>query len=237
MNTLVNPVDRVHDALLVIDVQNDFCANGALAVPGGDEIIPGLLALSSRFDTIVLTQDFHPQGHGSFASTHGLPPFSTIDMAYGEQVLWPDHCVQGSQGADFRSALVNNANGCGLLAKACAIIRKGMNQHVDSYSAFFENDHCSATGLAGFLKGRGISRVFCTGLAYDFCVGFSALDAVAAGLKAVVVKDLTRAISMPMPGGIDATSVDAIERKFAMSGVEVVSAADLAPRMPAPRRG
>lgn len=206
-------INRKTDALLIIDIQNDFCPGGALAVAGGDEIVNGVNELAKQFDTIVFTQDNHPAGHASFASSHGQPAFSNIKMPYGDQTLWPDHCVQNTNGAAFRLELDE------LLGRATAVIRKGMNPAVDSYSAFLENDK-SATGLGGFLRARGVERVFCVGLAYDFCVGFSAIDARKEGFEAVVVKDLTRAIAMPL--GDDKTTVNAIEDEFSKSGVLVI---------------
>lgn len=225
MNTLtINPKT---DALLVIDIQNDFCPGGALAVAGGDEIVPGVAALAARFDTVVLSQDWHPAGHASFASTHGKAPFSSIDLAYGPQTLWPDHCVQGSLGAAFTDALA----AAGVVDRAAAVVRKGANPGIDSYSAFFENDKTTPTGLAGYLREKGIERVFLVGLAYDFCVGYSAIDARAQGFEAVVVKDLTRAIAMPLDTG---TTVDAIETRFHETGVELASSAALNPARPRP---
>lgn len=209
------PLRPATDALIVIDPQNDFCDGGALAVPGGQEVLPGIAALAQSFSTIVLTQDFHPPGHASFASTHGQAPGSTANLAYGPQTLWPDHCVQGTPGAAFHATVYReNAAPEGevpraLADRAAVIVRKGMNPGVDSYSAFFENDQTTATGLAGWLRERGITRVFCVGLAYDFCVGFSALDARKVGLEAVVVKHLTRAIAMPVPEGTSETAMDA----------------------------
>lgn len=176
------------DALVIVDVQNDFCPGGALPVPGGDEIVPGINALPD-FGTVVLTQDYHPDGHKSFASSHGQDPYTTTTLSYGEQVLWPDHCVWGTPGAAFHKDIVTHA-----LHAAHTIIRKGKNPEIDSYSAFFENDRVTATGLGGYLKERGVKRVFFVGLAYDFCVGYSALDAVKEGFEAVVIEDLTRAI-------------------------------------------
>ncbi|MCL4151582.1 UNVERIFIED_CONTAM: hypothetical protein GTU68_033785, partial [Idotea baltica] len=156
-------------ALLVIDVQNDFCPDGALAVAGGHEIVPGINAMMDKFSAVVLTQDWHPTGHSSFASTHaGAAPYDLIDMPYGSQVLWPDHCIQGSQGAAFHPLLKTN--------KADLVIRKGYNPAIDSYSAFFENDHKTPTGLEGYLRTRGIKEVTLVGLALDFCVNYSAVD-------------------------------------------------------------
>jgi len=176
-------------ALIVIDVQNDFCPGGALAVPEGDLIVPGINALMNDFDTVVLTQDWHPAGHSSFASSHaGKSPYELAEMPYGPQVLWPDHCVQGSGGADLHADLnVTRAN---------VIIRKGTNPAIDSYSAFFENDQTTPTGLEGYLKSLGVTEVTMVGLATDFCVQFSALDAVRLGLEVTLREDLCRAIDL-----------------------------------------
>jgi nicotinamidase/pyrazinamidase len=174
-------------ALLVIDVQNDFCPGGALAVPGGDEIVPGINALMDDFDAVILTQDWHPPGHSSFASQHpGKAPMEMTEMPYGPQVLWPDHCVQGSPGGAFHPDLDAD--------RADMIVRKGFRRDVDSYSAFFENDHETPTGLEGYLRTRGISRLTLVGLATDFCVNFSAVDAAKLGFETVVREDLARAI-------------------------------------------
>ncbi len=177
------------NALIVIDVQNDFCPGGALAVPEGDQIVSGINALMAEFDTVVLTQDWHPAGHSSFASSHqGKSPYDMIDMPYGPQVLWPEHCVQGSAGADFHAQLDTS--------RANAIIRKGMNPAIDSYSGFLENDQKTPTGLEGFLKKLGIGHVTLVGLATDFCVQFSALDAARLGFDVTVREDLCRAIDL-----------------------------------------
>ncbi|MGB1009124.1 MAG: bifunctional nicotinamidase/pyrazinamidase [Thiolinea sp.] len=178
-----------NDLLLVIDVQNDFCPGGALAVPDGDAVVPVINTLMDDFQHVVLTQDWHPGGHSSFASGHaGAEPFSMTDMSYGSQTLWPDHCVQGSPGAEFHPHLRVN--------RAELIIRKGFRPAIDSYSAFFENDQSTPTGLTGYLKERGIKRVFCCGLATDFCVRFSAEDAVKQGFETVVIEEACRAIDM-----------------------------------------
>ena len=177
------------EALIVIDLQNDFCPGGALAVAGGDEIVPLVNDLIRHADHVVMTQDWHPAGHSSFSSSHaGRQPFETIDMAYGPQTLWPDHCIQGSAGSDFHSGLA--------WTKAELVIRKGFRAAIDSYSAFFENDHKTPTGLAGYLRERGIGTVTFAGLATDFCVAYSALDAVAQGFEATVRLDACRGIDL-----------------------------------------
>ena len=176
-------------ALIVIDVQNDFCPGGALAVPAGDDIVAPINALMPDFDAVVLTQDWHPRGHSSFASGYASnSPYDMIDMPYGPQVLWPDHCVQGTPGAAFHADL--NADAAGM------IIRKGMNPSIDSYSAFFENDHTTPTGLTGYLRTREIKAVTLVGLALDFCVNYSAVDAAKLGFDVSVRLDLTRAIDL-----------------------------------------
>ena len=173
-------------ALLVIDVQNDFCPGGALAVTGGNEIVAGINAAMVDFTAVILTQDWHPAGHSSFASTHDAAQMSTTEMPYGPQVLWPDHCIQGSAGAHFHPDL--NADGADM------IIRKGYNPAIDSYSAFFENDKTTPTGLEGYLHTRGITTLTLVGLATDFCVNYSAVDAAKLGFKVTVNMDLCRAI-------------------------------------------
>ncbi len=176
-------------ALIVIDVQNDFCPGGALAVADGEKIVPGINALMADFSAVILTQDWHPAGHSSFASSHaGKAPLELIEMPYGPQVLWPDHCIQGSQGAAFHSEL--NAD------RADMIVRKGYNPDIDSYSAFFENDHTTATGLQGYLQTRGIDSLTLVGLATDFCVNFSAVDAAKLGFAVTVRSDLCRGIDL-----------------------------------------
>src|SRR5690606_11194228 len=168
--------------LIVVDIQNDFCPGGALAVADGDAIVPLVNRLIAEFDHVALTQDWHPAGHSSFASSHpGRRPFEAIDMPYGPQTLWPDHCVQGTKGAQFHPGLDRR--------KAQLVIRKGFRAGIDSYSAFFENDHATPTGLAGYLRERGISDLTFVGLATDFCVAYSALDAVRAGFSATVRLD------------------------------------------------
>jgi len=178
---------RDTDILLVVDVQNDFLPGGALAVPRGDVVVPIINRLGRRFAHVALTQDWHVPGHRSFASTHpNRNPFETTGMPYGEQVLWPDHCVQGTFGAAFADALD--------LPHAELIVRKGYRPHVDSYSAFCEADRTTRTGLAGYLRERGFTRIFLAGLATDFCVAWSAIDARAAGFEALVIEDACRAI-------------------------------------------
>ncbi|MBL6428114.1 MAG: bifunctional nicotinamidase/pyrazinamidase [Maritimibacter sp.] len=175
------------DALIVIDVQNDFCPGGALAVDGGDEIVPGINRLIRDFPIRVFTQDWHPAGHSSFASSHpGKAPLEMVDMDYGPQVLWPDHCVQGTDGAALHEDLMTDP--------ADLILRKGFRPEIDSYSAFFENDHRTSTGLEGYLRSRGATRLTYVGLATDFCVGWSAMDATRLGFAVTVRLDLCRAI-------------------------------------------
>lgn len=177
------------DALIVIDVQNDFCPGGALAVAGGDEIISRINGLMNDFATVVLTQDWHPANHASFAANHpGAAPFSLIQMAYGPQVLWPTHCVIGSDGAAFHPDLRTDP--------AQLIVRKGFRAEIDSYSAFFENDHTTPTGLEGYLRSRGVTSVTLVGLATDYCVAYSALDAARLGFKVTVLEGACRAIDL-----------------------------------------
>ncbi len=196
------------EALIVIDVQNDFCPGGALAVAGGDEVVPVINGLIERFDHVVLTQDWHPAGHSSFASSHpGKAPFETIEMPYGTQTLWPDHCVQGTKGAAFHDGLSWD--------RAELVIRKGFRKSIDSYSAFFENDHETPTGLSGYLRERGITRVTLAGLATDFCVAYSAIDARRQGFDATVILEGCRAIDL---GG----SLAAMTEKMKEAGVALV---------------
>ena len=192
-------------ALVVIDLQNDFCPGGALAVDGGDDIVPIVNRMIAEHEHVVLTQDWHPAGHSSFASTHdGKQPFETVDMPYGPQTLWPDHCVQGTKGAQFHPDLV--------WTRAELIVRKGFRKTIDSYSAFFENDHTTPTGLGGYLKERGIASITLVGLATDFCVAYSALDARKLGLDVTVELDACRGIDL---GG----SLDAMTAKMKDAGV------------------
>ena len=176
-------------ALIVIDVQNDSCPGGALAVPEGDVIVPGINALMQEAGAVILTQDWHPAGHSSFASSHkGASPYEVIDMPYGPQVLWPDHCIQGSDGAAFHGDLN--------VERADMIVRKGYRPAIDSYSAFFENDHATPTGLEGYLRTRGIDTLTLVGLATDFCVNYSAVDAARLGFDVTVRTELCRAIDL-----------------------------------------
>jgi nicotinamidase/pyrazinamidase len=202
------------DVLLVIDMQNDFLPGGSLAVTDGDTILPGINALATRFEHVILTQDWHPRGHISFASTHGLAPFTdTIEASYGTQALWPDHCIQGTPGAELHSDLD--------IPHTELILRKGFRTGIDSYSAFTENDGVTPTGLTGYLRERRITRLFFTGVAYDFCVGFSALAAARLGFEAIVVEDLSRAVNLPH-------TVDTTNAAFAAAGIQRISAVELA---------
>ncbi len=195
------------DALIIIDVQNDFCPGGALEVPQGDQVVSVINAIAQQFQTIVLTQDWHPLKHASFASSHNADPFSTTTLSYGEQTLWPDHCIQGSDGAAFHPDLQTNG--------AALVIRKGMHPGIDSYSAFFENDKTTTTGLTGYLRQLGIKRVFCAGLAFDYCVRFTAEDAVKENFKTVVIEDACRAIDMD-------NSADAARASFNQMGITML---------------
>jgi nicotinamidase/pyrazinamidase len=204
---------RATDCLLVVDVQNDFMPEGALAVPQGDEIVPLVNRIAAQFAVVVLTQDWHPPGHASFASSHpGRRPYQKIRLSYGEQVLWPDHCVQGSFGAAFHAGLN--------VPHAQLVIRKGHHKKVDSYSAFLEADRKTRTGLDGYLASRGVKRVYCVGLATDFCVAWSAMDARRYGLQAVVIEDACRAIDT---GGSLAAAWAAMKK----AGVRRISSAAL----------
>ena len=187
-------------ALLVIDVQNDFCPHGSLAVVGGDEIVAGINAAMPRFDAVVMTQDWHPADHSSFASSHDAAPMDIIEMPYGPQVLWPDHCVQGTAGAEFHRNLDVN--------RADMIVRKGYNPAIDSYSAFFENDRKTPTGLQGYLNNRGITQLILVGLATDFCVSYSAVDAAQLGFDVTVDLNLCRAIDFDGSLGIALNVMD-----------------------------
>ena len=194
-------------ALIVVDVQNDFCPGGALAVPGGDEIVATINAMMEDYDAVILTQDWHPAGHSSFASEHdGKNPFDLTEMHYGPQVLWPDHCVQGTEGASFHPELKTHAD---------LVIRKGFRPGIDSYSAFYENDQKTPTGLEGYLKSRGIDTLTLVGLATDFCVHFSAVDAARLGFDVTVHMDACRAINLD-------GSLAAAEAAMRSAGVKLV---------------
>jgi nicotinamidase/pyrazinamidase len=194
-----------NDVLIVVDVQNDFCPGGALEVPRGDEVVPIVNRLAAKFRNIVLTQDWHPRGHLSFASSHpSKRPFETISVAYGPQVLWPDHCIQKTPGAEFHAVLD--------VPHAGLIVRKGTDRTIDSYSAFYENDRKTPTGLVGYLRERGLTRVFLAGLALDFCVRYSAEDAQREGFAVFVIEDACRGIDV---GG----SVAATRASFAALGI------------------
>jgi nicotinamidase/pyrazinamidase len=196
------------DALLVIDVQNDFMPGGALAVADGDAIVPLINTLAKKFDHVLLTQDWHPAQHISFASTHTRKPFETIDVPYGSQkiiqTLWPDHVLQHTEGAAFHPALH--------IPHAELILRKGFRPHIDSYSAFLENDHSTPTGLAGYLRERNLQRLFLCGLAYDFCVRYSAIDGKALGFETIVIEDATRPVNLP-------NSVEEANKAFAAANI------------------
>jgi nicotinamidase/pyrazinamidase len=196
------------DLLLIIDLQKDFCPGGALAVTDGDAVVPVINRLIERFDHVVLTQDWHPAGHSSFATSHpGSAPFESIAMPYGEQTLWPDHCIQGSSGAAFHPQLATE--------RAELVVRKGFRPAIDSYSAFYENDRRTPTGLAGYLRERSLRRIFLAGLATDFCVHYSAVDARRLGFDVVLIEEGCRAIDL-------AGSLDAAWAGMAAAGVQRV---------------
>ena len=202
-----------HDALLVIDVQNDFCPGGPLAVANGDKIVPVINQIARRFEHVILTQDWHPKGHISFASSHpGAQPFAVIELPYGPQTLWPDHCMQHSSGAAFHPDLN--------IPHAELILRKGFRHGIDSYSAFLENDHHTPTGLAGYLQERGLTRLFLCGLAYDYCVRHTAIDGNALGFDSLVIEDASRPVALP-------GSVTETDAAFAKVSVRRIRTSDL----------
>src|ERR1035437_4253865 len=202
------------EVLLIVDIQNDFCPGGSLSVPRGDEVVPLINGLAGKFSRVVLTQDWHPRGHLSFASSHtGKTPYQTIEVSYGSQVLWPDHCVQGTAGAAFRKDLE--------IPHAELILRKGYHRETDSYSAFYENDRKTRTGLAGYLGERGFRRVFLAGLAFDFCVRYSAEDARREGFEAIVIEDACRSIDVD-------GSMAATRELFTASGIRCIPASAVA---------
>src|ERR1700761_8835252 len=201
------------DVLLVVDVQNDFCDGGALAVPGGQEVVPVIHRIAAAFQHVILTQDWHPRDHHSFASNHpGRAPFDTVETKHGEQVLWPDHCVQNSLGAAFHPHL--------LLDNAELILRKGFRSDIDSYSAFVENDQRTPTGLEGYLRERGLQRIFLAGLAYDYCVRYSAIDGRRAGFETYVIEDACKAIGI-------GDAVVAANHAFQETGVQRIRSEEL----------
>jgi nicotinamidase/pyrazinamidase len=208
MTETIHPGTR--DVLLVVDPQNDFCPGGALVVPSGDAVVPTVNRLAERFEHVILTQDWHPRGHLSFASSHpGHRPYDAIALPYGEQILWPDHCVQESFGAAFHRGLH--------IPRAELIIRKGYHRDIDSYSAFYENDRRTPTGLGGYLRERELTRIFITGLALDYCVRFSAEDARDHGFRVMVIEDACRAIGV-------GDSISAARRSFAAHNIGSVNA-------------
>jgi nicotinamidase/pyrazinamidase len=204
-----------NEALLAVDLQNDFCTGGALPVPGGEAVVAPINRLARLFATVVATQDWHPPGHRSFASAYpGRKPYETIALPYGPQVLWPDHCVHDTEGAAFRADFD--------LAPVDLVLRKGVDPAIDSYSTFFENDRTTTTGLAGYLRDRGVSRVVLAGLAFDFCVLWSAEDARRLGFEAVVIDDACRAID------VEGSAADA-RRRLAAADVVLVRSVEIAP--------
>ncbi len=206
------------DALLLIDLQPDFMPGGTLAVKGGDEILPLINRLAARFDHVLLTQDWHPAGHISFASTHARTPYEQIQAPCGPQTLWPDHCLQNSPGAQLHPSLK--------IPHAELILRKGFRREIDSYSAFLENDRTTHTGLGGYLRERGLKRLFLAGLAYDFCVRFSALDGKALGLETLVLEDATRAVNLPAVAG-NPGSVAETNAVLTAAGIPRVTSSEL----------
>jgi len=204
---------RHDDVLLVIDLQRDFCLGGALAIRDGDAVVPVINRVAQGFKHVIFTQDWHPAGHLSFASSHaGKQLYESVEVSYGPQTLWPDHCVQNTPGAEFHPELK--------IPQVELVLRKGFRREIDSYSAFVENDKRTPTGLAGYLRERGFKRLFLTGLAYDYCVRFSAVDAIGAGFSSYVIEDACRAVDLP-------GSVDETNGEFAETGVVRISAADL----------
>jgi nicotinamidase/pyrazinamidase len=202
------------DVLLVIDVQNDFCPGGSLAISNGNEVIPVINKLAERFQHVIFTQDWHPLGHESFASSHpGKDAYDSTQAPYGPQTLWPDHCVQDTNGAEFHKDLN--------VSKAELILRKGFRKDIDSYSAFLENDHLTSTGLAGYLRERTFRRIFIAGLAYDFCVRFSAIDGKAAGFDSFVIEDACRAVNLE-------NSIEMTNQDFAQKGIQRITSPLLA---------
>jgi len=210
------------DALLIIDLQNDFCPGGSLPISDAHAIVPLINALAARFPHIVLTQDWHPPAHISFASTHpNRQPYQTIQAPYGPQTLWPDHCVQQTPGAQLHPTLD--------VPQAECILRKGFRAHLDSYSAFLENDHTTPTGLAGYLRERNLTRLFLCGLAYDFCVRFSAIDGKRLGFETIVIEDACRAVNLPSVAGLSG-SVEAANTSLAAANIPRIQSTDVLTR-------
>jgi len=215
---------RPNDLLLVIDVQRDFCPGGALAIADGDAVVPAINRLAGGFEHVVLTQDWHPADHASFASQHaGRQPFEQTGLDYGAQTLWPDHCVQNTPGAEFHPGLSPE-----VFARTELILRKGFRRAIDSYSAFLENDKRTTTGLAGYLRERGFARIFVAGLAYDYCVRFSAVDAVGLGFETWVIRDACRSVGPASAGAY--SSEEAASEAFAQAGVPSITVAELLDR-------
>ena len=210
-----DPTIGDRDVLIVVDVQNDFCPGGALAVPRGDEVVSAVNRLAAKFRNVVLTQDWHPRGHPSFASSHaGKRPYETIEAPSGPQVLWPDHCVQGTPGAAFHSGLQ--------IPHACLVLRKGIDRAINSYSTFYENDRTTPTGLIGYLRERGLTQVFLAGLALDFCVRYSAEDARRENFAVFVIEDACRGIDVD--GSVAATRASLAALRIPSISAQVVDA-------------
>lgn len=207
------------DVLLVVDAMRAFCEDGGLPVEGGTSIMAAIAQASQKFKNIVVIKDWHPAGHGSFASTHDVEPFSTIQASYGDQTAWPDHAIAGTKDAELMPEIE------AIMPRVRAVIHKGMNPDIDSYSGFYENDQTTPTGLAGLLKEIGIKRIFSCGLAYDYCVGFTAIDALRHFDTSFILKDLTRGINAPLGDG--ETSVSQIEAQFAEKGVQLLDSSSL----------
>ena len=206
-------IDQDHDLFIAIDVQNDFCPGGALAVQDGDAVVPVINRVSQLFNHQVMSQDWHPPGHKSFGSTHPEHQvFDTVETHYGHQTLWPDHCVQGTPGADFHADLNVDA--------AEMIVRKGHNPTIDSYSAFFENDHTTPTGLNGYMRDRGFTRLYVAGLAFDYCVQFTALDSAKLGFETIVIADACRSIDLD--GSHDAATTAMRDAGVSLKNAEAI---------------
>ena len=208
-------INRQTDALIIVDAMRAFCAGGGLPVPNGEDIMPGIAAIADKFDKIVVVKDWHPAKHQSFASTHNVAPFSTIQASYGDQTAWPDHAIAGTRDAELMPEIE------ALMPRVNAVIHKGMNPKIDSYSGFYENDRTTPTGLEGYLHAIGVERIFVAGLAYDYCVGYTAIDG-SKSFESWVIYDLTRAIATPIPDQPGQTSVDTIQKAFDTNGVQLI---------------